>query len=1001
MKFRDIKIGTRLTLGFGVILMLVSIMAGVAFVQSNKLWKSTDDLYSHPLQVARATRDFRSDILEMRHSLRDMVQAENQEAIRSSILKFNMYETDITRCFDITYSKYLGDKSDIDSVNYAYTDWLIYCKEIISLVQNGQQSSAAERIKPAGPGDIETENMIILVQKMISFATRKADAFYTDAAKEKRALDNRLVIVIILVFLFSMLAVYVISKGIRGPILSLTKVADEFSLRKYHVRSSYDSANEIGTLAKTFNSMAISVQSEVEIRENVAWVSQNLMEHNELRPFCQTLLSVLLEKTGSQIAAVYLLNKENKMFEHFESVGMSAADIKSFRADTKEGEFGSVLTSKKIVRVSDIPDDTVYKFNVVSGNFRPKEIVTIPILDSNEVMAIISISSLKNYSPLSIRLINDIGVTLTARMLGVFNYQKITDYSALLDSQNKELDQKTKEMMMQADELREYNIELELQKKQLDEANKLKSSFLSNMSHELRTPLNSIIALSGVLGRRLNGKIPADELNYLGIIERNGKNLLLLINDILDLSRIESGREEMTYSQFSVRDVVKDILNMLEPIIMEKGISADCLLGSDIPDIISDKNKCHHILQNIISNAVKFTEKGSVGISAVVNSENIAISVKDSGIGVSEDFLPFIFDEFRQADDKASRKFGGTGLGLAIAKKYCDMLDGNIEVKSQTGVGSTFKLILPLKPSGGQLDYSDPEMQKEDHKEFSFSPNNSNPGTGKTLLLVEDSEPQIIQITDVLREEGYILQVARNGREALEIIKLQVPDAMILDLQMPEVDGFEVLREIRNLKETRSIPVLILTAKHVTKSELSFLKGNHIYQLIQKGGLNRNDLLEHVKNLMMPPLKENPALQEIKNGPFIEGKKSNILVIEDNPDNQITLKVLLEENHKISFAADGFEGLEKAKALSPDLILLDISLPGMDGFRVLDELKKDDKLSLIKVIALTARAMKGDREALLSYGFDGYIAKPVDNETFENTIRDYLNFSNPKSANKG
>ena len=1001
MKFRDIKIGTRLTLGFGVILMLVSLMAGVAFVQSEKLWKNTDDLYSHPLQVARATRDFRSDILEMRHSLRDMVQAENQEAIRSSILKFNMYETDVTRCFDIAYSKYLGDKSDIDSVNYAYSDWLIYCKEIISLVQNGQQSLAAERIKPAGPGDDKTENMIILVQKMIGFATRKADTFYTDAAKEKKALDNRLVIVTLLVFLFSMIAVYLISNGIRGPLLSLTKVADEFSLRKYYVRSSYDSANEIGTLAKTFNSMAISVQSEVEIRENVAWVSQNLMEHNELRPFCQTLLSVLLEKTGSQIAAVYLLSRENKLFEHFESVGMSAADIKSFRADTKEGEFGSVLTSKKIVRVSDIPDDTIYKFNVVSGNFRPKEIISIPILDGNEVMAIISISSLKNYSPLSIRLINDIWVTLTARMLGVFNYQKITDFSALLDSQNKELDHKTKEMMMQADELKEYNIELELQKKQLDEANKLKSSFLSNMSHELRTPLNSVIALSGVLGRRLNGKIPADEFNYLGIIERNGKNLLLLINDILDLSRIESGKEEMTYSQFSVLDIVQDILNTLDPIIMEKGISAECLFGVDFPDIISDKIKCHHILQNIISNAVKFTEKGSVGISALVSSETIEISVKDSGIGVSEDFLPFIFDEFRQADDKASRKFGGTGLGLAIAKKYCDMLGGNFEVKSQTGVGSTFTLILPLKPSDGQIAYSDQEMREENNKEFSVSPYNLASGPGKTLLLVEDSEAQIIQITDVLREEGYIILVARNGREALDIIKTHVPDAMILDLQMPEVDGFEVLREIRNLQETRSIPVLILTSKHVTKSELSFLKGNHIYQLIQKGGVNRNDLLAHVKNLMMPPVREKPGLKENKKGSINAGKKSSILVIEDNPDSRTTLKVLLEEKHEISFAADGPEGLDKARALFPDLILLDISLPGMDGIKVLDELKKDASLSLIKVIALTARAMKGDRETLLSYGFDGYIAKPVDNDTFENTISDYLNFRKPKSVSKG
>jgi signal transduction histidine kinase/CheY-like chemotaxis protein/CHASE3 domain sensor protein len=1000
MRFRDIKIGTRLTLGFGVILMLVALMTGVAFIQSNKLWKSTDDLYSHPLQVARATRDFRADILEMRHSLRDIVLAENEQSIQSALLKFSLSETDIKRCFDIAYSRYLGEKSDIDSVNYAYADWLLFCKETIRLVQNGQQALAAERIKVNGQGDAKSENMIYLVQRMISFAANKADDFYSSAAKEKEILENRLILVTILVFLFTLIAVYIISRGIRGPLLSLTKVTDEFSLKKYNVRSSYDSENEIGALAKAFNSMAASVENEVEIREHIAWVSQNLMEHNELRPFCQNLLSVLLEKTGSQVAALYLLNPENKLFEYFESMGMSDPSQESFRADIKEGEFGSVLSSKKISKISDIPEDTLFVFKTVSGKFRPKEIITIPILDKNEVIAIISISSLRYYSPISVRLINDIWVTLTARMLGVINYQKIINISTVLNQQNLELDNKTKEMIMQADELKEYNIELELQKKQLDEANKLKSTFLSNMSHELRTPLNSVIALSGVLGRRLNGKIPEDELNYLGIIERNGKNLLLLINDILDLSRIESGKEELTYTQFSVSEIVQDILNSLEPIIEEKGITAQCSVGKELPEIICDKTKCHHVLQNIISNAVKFTEKGRIDISAVIDGDKIAVSVRDTGIGISESFLPFLFDEFRQADDKASRRFGGTGLGLAIAKKYCDMLDGSIVVESQQGLGSTFTLLLPLEPPGGQKAENDTDQQVGNVRKLRESSHGPDSAKRRTLLLVEDSEPQIIQITDVLREEGYIMQVARNGREALQFIKLQVPDAMILDLQMPEVDGFEVLREIRNLDETRSIPVLILTSKHVTKSELSFLKGNHIYQLIQKGGVNRKELLAFVKDLMMAKKNEKPVLKEIRNILLTDRKKSSILIIEDNPDSQITVKALIEEKHKISFATDGYEGLRMAKALIPDLILLDISLPGMDGFKVLDELRKDEKLSVIKVIALTARAMKGDREALLHYGFDGYIAKPIDNETFELTVDEYLNLDTPGSITK-
>jgi len=400
--------------------------------------------------------------------------------------------------------------------------------------------------------------------------------------------------------------------------------------------------------------------------------------------------------------------------------------------------------------------------------------------------------------------------------------------------------------------------------------------------------------------------------------------------------------------------------------------------------------KCHHILQNIISNAVKFTEIGSVEISGFVKNDNLNIRVKDTGIGIPEEFLPFVFDEFRQADDKASRKFGGTGLGLAIVKKYCQLLNGTIEVTSKQGSGSVFTVVLPMKPSAIQLSENKIESDSNKVKDYLSSDYAGETGSGKTLLLVEDSEPQIIQLTDILRNEGYIIQVARNGREALDSIKTTIPDAMILDLQMPEVDGFEVLREIRNLEETKSIPVLILTAKHITKSELSFLKENHIYQLIQKGALNRNDLMAYVKNLTTPKAARNIAPVKPSNTKKKNSDKATILVIEDNSDNLITLKALLEEKFVISSAIDGLEGLEKAALINPDLILLDISLPGMDGFKVLDEIRNSEKLKTIPVVALTARAMKGDRENLLAYGFDGYVAKPIDGESFERTIQEFI-----------
>lgn len=222
----------------------------------------------------------------------------------------------------------------------------------------------------------------------------------------------------------------------------------------------------------------------------------------------------------------------------------------------------------------------------------------------------------------------------------------------------------------------EQNSELEVQKKQLNEANRLKSAFLSNMSHEPRTPLNSVIVLSGLLNRRLAKTIPEEEYSYLEVIERNGKNLLALINDILDLSRIEAGREEINLSRFSLRGLTGEIAAMLEPLAREKGIALVNEVAAALPAIASDADKCRHILQNLVANALKFTEEGRVAISARQAGGYIHIKVTDTGIGIAEENLLFIFEEFRQADDSTSRKYGGTGLGLAIAKKYAQLLGG-------------------------------------------------------------------------------------------------------------------------------------------------------------------------------------------------------------------------------------------------------------------------------------------------------------------------------------
>jgi signal transduction histidine kinase/CheY-like chemotaxis protein/HAMP domain-containing protein len=988
MRIKDITIGAKLFIGIGAILLMVVILGGLAYMQSDRLWITTSDMYNHPLQVSKATRDAKAEIISIQALMRDIVFDET--LTRDDIIvishKIDNSEKNIYTSFNIVYDRYLGDKSEIDTAYNSFRDWKPLRDFIIELKQKGDGKAMFARYQTVNVSYVS--KLLGRVQVMIDYASKKGDAFYLNAQKERDALFTRLEVVVGATILLSLLIAIWLIHGIRNPLVALTLVAEQLRQKHYDVRSKYQSANEIGNLSSTLNGMADKVEMELSVKENASWITALILKENNLKSFSKVLLELLALKTGSQIAAIYFLNEEGTKFEHYDSIGLIKENCNSFLNHTKEGEFGAVLSERKIVRLTQIPVDTVFIFPVVTGAFRPREIISIPILDGNKIVSIISLASLNDFTPEAVQLINEIWLSLTARVNGVLAFQKITGISDKLYKLNRDLEEKSSELVMQASELKEYNIELELQKRQLDEANQLKSAFLSNMSHELRTPLNSVIALSGVLNRRLSGTIPEDEFKYLGIIEKNGKQLLSLINDILDLSRIEAGKEEVSYSSFSINDLVQDLIGSLEPISQEKGIALINNIDPDISAIICDSSKCHHILQNIIGNAVKFTNIGTVEISATIIKEQIHITVKDTGIGISPENTPFIFDEFRQADGRASRIYGGTGLGLAIANKYCIMLNGNVKVESQLGVGSAFTITLPVTPALYQVNEPGKTIFNKSVQKTAFDQKN---GKGKNILLVEDNEVIIIQMKEILLEEEYNIHLARNGKEALEILKIFTPDAIILDLMMPEVDGFEVLGAIRKVKETSEIPVLILSAKHVTKEELSFLHGNHISQLIQKGDINRNQLMGQIRNMLIS--KGTASIEKITLDPNLvsTSRKARILVIEDNRDNMETMKAMLGKNHEVLEAYTGLEGLEKAKTFLPDLILTDISLPGMDGIEILKKIKTDEELKHIPVIALTARAMKGDREELIGYGFNDYISKPVDNILLDLTINGWLN----------
>lgn len=1135
MSLKNIKIETQLKFGFAIMLLLVVLMGFIAYEQTKSIHEQTLYLYNHPFKVRRSIGDLKADILMMHRDMKNLFIIKNESEFEQNIIDLEQSKSRVFGHIDQIYDNYLGPRTDVDSLKNNFEMWNSMLEETIRLLREGETEIAAERTKSLGIAGNQVRMLMESIQNIDDFARKKGDEFFQNSENLNFRLNRQLVLFIVIMLLISIMVQYIISKNINKPIHILTKATKDFSDGNYSSRSNYSLNNELGGLSVSFNSLAEKLEENLKLNEKIYALSEIMLSESNQQQFFIKTLSKLAELTTSQIAAIYLLNDQNKLV-HIESIGLNEEIRKEFSVENFEGEFGAAIASKKVQHLKNIPENSKFVFNTINGAFVPSEIITLPVVTGNKLIGIISLGKIGHFNTEAINLINKIKDTISAKVESVVSSAKISAFSEKLKETNaelekqkielfnagsynrglieasidplvtigpdgkitdlnnsteiltgynreemigtdfsfyfsdpatakkgyemvfqngfvrdyeleikhkngqltyvtynasvykdgngkvagvfaaarditerkqaeanqrqlhEELEQRSKylevantelelqknELSAQTAELSEQNTELEMQKKQLDEANRLKSAFLSNMSHELRTPLNSVIALSGVLGRKLKGKIQDDEYSYLDVISKNGKNLLNLINEILDLSRIEAGKEEIDLGEFSLPELVSELISMLQPTADEKGIKLINKIPANLELFISDRSKVRHILINLIANAVKFTNEGQVEIALLKKSNYWGIAIKDTGIGIDPEMIEVIFDEFRQADEKTSRKFGGSGLGLAIAKKYSEICNGYIEVETLPDKGSTFTLFLPLLEKTN-IHRSNSEQNAKDAGDENIIKLRKTAET--TILIVEDSEPQIIQLNELLSEEGYKVLVARNGQEALEKIHQFMPDAIILDLMMPEMDGFEVLKTIRQQFETK-IPVLILTSKHISKEELSVLKGNNINQLVQKGELNRAELLKRIESI----IPEKTSFHREAELPFLVKKAGDptLLLVEDNPDNSMTIKALLGDKYFLLTAEDGISGLQKAINYKPHLVLLDISLPGMDGFEVLKGIRENETTKNTPVVAVTARAMKGDKEALLSFGFDAYVPKPVDNELLESTINHLL-----------
>jgi signal transduction histidine kinase/CheY-like chemotaxis protein len=490
-------------------------------------------------------------------------------------------------------------------------------------------------------------------------------------------------------------------------------------------------------------------------------------------------------------------------------------------------------------------------------------------------------------------------------------------------------------------ELEQSNEQLARASEAAEAANRAKSAFLANMSHELRTPLNAVIGYSDMLLEEAEDRELEDLTPDIKKINAAGKHLLELINAVLDLSKIEAGKMELYLEPFSTREMVNGVAAIIKPLVTKNGNQFQLEMPSDLGTMVADLTKVRQSLLNLLSNACKFTDHGQITLSVwretADGQERACFRVKDNGIGMTEQQQQRLFAEFMQADTSTTRKYGGTGLGLAISRRFCRMMGGDILVKSRPGEGSEFLMVLPLT-------VRDASKEVVIHAPDTASDVPAQPEAG-TVLIIDDDATARELLGRSLSREGYRVVTASGGSEGLQMARELHPDAITLDVLMPQTDGWSVLAALKADPALADIAVVMVTM--VDDRNLGFALGAADY--------------------LTKPVDHTQLARVLAR--YRKADSGRVLIVDDDPDaREMVRRILEKEGWSIAEAENGRIGLERVQERRPDLIVLDLTMPEMDGFEFVDVLKRNPDWESIPVIVVTAKDItREDQVRLNSY----------------------------------
>ncbi|UTW13401.1 response regulator [Marinobacterium rhizophilum] len=811
-----------------------------------------------------------------------------------------------------------------------------------------------------------------------------------------------------------LLSIFII-RSITRPVAQAVDVAEHIGNGMLDVDVNVNGSSELEALGVALVNMRDSLRAKTQESERFNWLTSGQNDLNvamrgdkSLEQLATSIVAFMASYTGAAVGSLYLADEAQKRLSLMGGYAFAGRD-RARCFSMGEGLVGQVAAGETPVAVSDIGEDCIrVRSSVIDA--APGYLYLCPFSFEDSTLGVLELGKFEPFSELEQAFVQSSMKTIAISLHSAVAHLKIKQLleetqqqSEELQQQQEELEQTNEELEEQAQQLGEQQEELQtaneeleeqtqliveknrelenasenmqLKARQLEISSKYKSEFLANMSHELRTPLNSLLILANDLAANAQGNLDDEQVESAQVISKSGQDLLLLINDVLDLSKVEAGRLEVNVTRLDLAGFADDLKRNFRRLAQEKNLTLDVSVDPSLPGAIrTDRHRLEQILNNLISNALKFSDDGGVEISFQRHSnETLSITVTDTGIGVAEDKQDTIFEAFVQAEGGTARKYGGTGLGLSICRELAKLLGGSVTMNSTLGEGSRFTLELPLEISGSS-PAGKPQPPQRMAEKVAVDPGQSRflnyPGIADQRDDLREKEPVVLIIEDdadfarVLAaqamQKGLKYISAATGEDGLRLAAEYLPQAIILDLELPGINGHMVLKELKNDPAVRHIPVHIVSANEKSLDLIRYGAVDYLTKPVTKAQLD--EVFERIEG-------------------FINRKMKNLLIVEDNEAMRKAIMQLIGNGDvQCIGAATAQEALRIYDDNAIDCIVLDVGLPDISGFELIQAMKKKSGDKMPPIIVYTGKELTPQENDELQQYTETIIVKGVKSE---------------------